>query len=155
MGRCRFAYIYMCYILFRVFFQKYRVFFLTGAPLKVLSVRSHSKSHQKSSLCQNYLSGWHLLWLPVCPDWCLKNLKAIHNSQESKSIWYLYQEGGHCDCLRVWQQHLSVTRLPHSRNFSSLARYCQISTLLELSVNIINLVFSYLHSPPNIWVTWC
>ena len=34
-------YIYMCYILFRVFFQKYRVFFLTGAPLKVLSVRLH------------------------------------------------------------------------------------------------------------------
>ena len=30
--------------------------FLTGAPLKVLSVRLHSKSHQKSSKCQNLLT---------------------------------------------------------------------------------------------------
>ena len=34
--------------------------FLTGAPLKVLSVRLHSKSHQKSSKCQNLLTEWHL-----------------------------------------------------------------------------------------------
>ena len=33
---------------------------LTGAPLKVLSVRLHSKSHQKSSKCQDLLTGWHL-----------------------------------------------------------------------------------------------
>ena len=38
----------------------YRVFFLTRPPLKVLSVRLHSKSHQKSSKCQNLLTGWHL-----------------------------------------------------------------------------------------------
>ena len=31
----------------------YRVSFLTGTPLKVLSVRLHSKSHQKCSKCQN------------------------------------------------------------------------------------------------------
>ena len=30
--------------------------FLTGAPLKVLNVRLHSKSHQKSSKCQNLLT---------------------------------------------------------------------------------------------------
>ena len=30
--------------------------FLTGAPLKVLSVRLHSKSNQKSSQCQNLLT---------------------------------------------------------------------------------------------------
>ena len=41
----------------------YRVFFLTGAPLKVLSVRLHSKSHPKSSKCQNLLTGWHLKFL--------------------------------------------------------------------------------------------
>ena len=34
----------------------YRVSFLTGAPLKVLSVRLHSKTHQKSSQCQNLLT---------------------------------------------------------------------------------------------------
>ena len=33
---------------------------LTRPPLKVLSVRLHSKSHQKSSKCQNLLTGWHL-----------------------------------------------------------------------------------------------
>ena len=37
--------------------------FLTGAPLKVLSVRLHSKSHPKSSKCQNLLTGWHLEFL--------------------------------------------------------------------------------------------
>ena len=41
----------------------YRVFFLTGAPLKVLSVRLQSKSYQKSSKCQNLLTGWHLGFL--------------------------------------------------------------------------------------------
>ena len=35
---------------------RYRVFFLTGAPLKVLSVRLHSKSHRKSFKCQNLLT---------------------------------------------------------------------------------------------------
>ena len=35
-------------------------FFLTGPPIKVLSVRLHSKSYQKSSKCQNLLTGWHL-----------------------------------------------------------------------------------------------
>ena len=39
----------------------YRVFFLTGAPLKVLSFRLHGKSHQKSSKCQNFLRVWHLV----------------------------------------------------------------------------------------------
>ena len=34
---------------------KYRFFFVTVAPLKALSVRLHSKSHQKSSKCQNLL----------------------------------------------------------------------------------------------------
>ena len=34
----------------------YTGFFLTGAPLKVISVRLHSKSHQKSSKCQNLLT---------------------------------------------------------------------------------------------------
>ena len=37
--------------------------FLIGATLKVLSVRLHSKSHQKSSKCQNLLTGWHLEFL--------------------------------------------------------------------------------------------
>ena len=32
----------------------------TVPTLKVLSVRLHSKSHQKSSKCQNLLTGWHL-----------------------------------------------------------------------------------------------
>ena len=34
----------------------YRVIFLTGTPLKVLSVRLHSKSPQKSSKCQNFFT---------------------------------------------------------------------------------------------------
>ena len=34
--------------------------FLTGAPLRVLSVSLQSKSYQKSSKCQNLLTGWHL-----------------------------------------------------------------------------------------------
>ena len=38
----------------------YRVFFLTGAPLKVLSVRLHSKSHQKSS--KKLLRVWHFIF---------------------------------------------------------------------------------------------
>ena len=38
----------------------YRVFFLTGSAQKVLSIRLHSKSHQKSSKCQNLLTDWHL-----------------------------------------------------------------------------------------------
>ena len=36
--------------------ENYRAIFLTGTPLKVLSVRLHSKSHQKSSKCQNLLT---------------------------------------------------------------------------------------------------
>ena len=38
-------------------------FFFTGAPLKVLSVRLQSKSYQKSSKCQNLLTGWHVGFL--------------------------------------------------------------------------------------------
>ena len=34
----------------------YRVIFLTGTPLKVLSVRLHSKPHKKSSKCQNFIT---------------------------------------------------------------------------------------------------
>ena len=34
----------------------YRVIFLTGTPQKVLCVRLHRKSHQKSSKCQNLLT---------------------------------------------------------------------------------------------------
>ena len=42
----------------------YRVFFFfTGTPLKVLSVGLPSKSHQKSSKCQNFLTGWHIEFL--------------------------------------------------------------------------------------------
>ena len=37
--------------------------FLTGLLLKVLSVRLYSKSHQKSSKCQNLLTGCHLGFL--------------------------------------------------------------------------------------------
>ena len=37
--------------------------FSAGTPLKVLSVGLHSKSHQKSSKCQNLLTGWHLEFL--------------------------------------------------------------------------------------------
>ena len=33
--------------------------FLTGLPLKVLSVRLHSESHQKISKRQNFLMVWH------------------------------------------------------------------------------------------------
>ena len=33
--------------------------FFNWCPLKVFSVRLHSKSHQKSSKCQNLLTGWH------------------------------------------------------------------------------------------------
>ena len=39
------------------------MFFLTGAPLKVLSVRFHSKFHQKSSMCQNLLTEKNLWFL--------------------------------------------------------------------------------------------
>ena len=42
------------------FVKNYRVFFLTGAPLKVQSVRLQSKSYQKSYKCQNLLTDWHL-----------------------------------------------------------------------------------------------
>ena len=34
----------------------YRFFFLTGTAPKILSIRLHSKSHQKSSKCQNLLT---------------------------------------------------------------------------------------------------
>ena len=37
------------------------VFFLTGLSKIFLRVRLHSKSHQKSSKCQNLPTGWHLL----------------------------------------------------------------------------------------------
>ena len=36
--------------------SNYRGFFFTGTPLKVLCVRLHIKSHQKSSKCQNLLT---------------------------------------------------------------------------------------------------
>ena len=39
----------------------YRCIFLTGPSKIFVSVRLHSKSHQKSSKCQNLLTGWHLL----------------------------------------------------------------------------------------------
>ena len=39
----------------------YRVVFFTGLPLKVLSVRLHSKSPRKSFKCQNFLRVWHLV----------------------------------------------------------------------------------------------
>ena len=35
-------------------------FFLTTSAQKVLSIRLHSESHQKSSKCQNLLADWHL-----------------------------------------------------------------------------------------------
>ena len=38
-------------------------FFLNGTPLKFLSVRLHSKCHQKSSKCQNLLTGKNLWFL--------------------------------------------------------------------------------------------
>ena len=38
----------------------YRVVFLTGPSKIFLSIRLHSKSHQKSSKCLNLLTGWHL-----------------------------------------------------------------------------------------------
>ena len=38
----------------------YRVSFLTGPAQKVLSIRLHSKFHQKSSKCQKFLTDWHL-----------------------------------------------------------------------------------------------
>ena len=41
-------------------FAIYRVFFLTGPTQKVLNIRLHSKSHQKSSKCQNLITDWHL-----------------------------------------------------------------------------------------------
>ena len=41
--------------------QRYRAVFFTGPPLKVLSVKLHSKSHQKSSKCQNFVRVWHLV----------------------------------------------------------------------------------------------
>ena len=40
--------------------QLYRVAHLTAPPVKVLSVRLHSESHQKISKCQNLLTSWHL-----------------------------------------------------------------------------------------------
>ena len=42
----------------------YRCIFLTGPSKIFVSVRLHSKSHQKSSKCQNLLTGWHLETLP-------------------------------------------------------------------------------------------
>ena len=51
------VYTYICTPVFVI----YRVSFLTGAPLKVLSTRLHKKSHQKSSKCQNLLTGWQFL----------------------------------------------------------------------------------------------
>ena len=39
------------------------VFFNWFPVQKVLSIRLHSKSHQKSSKCQNLLTGWHFLEL--------------------------------------------------------------------------------------------
>ena len=44
--------------------------FLTGTPLKVLSVRLHSKSHQKSSKYQNFLTKKNR----KCPSVDLKKL---------------------------------------------------------------------------------
>ena len=42
-------------------FMKYiQGVFFNWDPLKVLNIRSHSKSHQKSSKCQNLLTSWHL-----------------------------------------------------------------------------------------------
>ena len=43
----------------------YRVSFLTGPTQKVLSVKLHSKLDQKSSKCQNLLTGWHFWAGPV------------------------------------------------------------------------------------------
>ena len=43
--------------------MRYRVFFLTGTPLKVPSGGLHSKTHQKRFKCQNLLTSWHLEFL--------------------------------------------------------------------------------------------
>ena len=40
-------------------FEDQSFVFLTAPPLKVLSVRFHRNSHQKSSKCRNLLTGWH------------------------------------------------------------------------------------------------
>ena len=53
---------HFCYNLL-LYSDKYRVFFLTGPTQKVLSVRLHRKSHQKSSKCQNLLTGKNLWFL--------------------------------------------------------------------------------------------
>ena len=66
-------------------------FFLTGAPLKVLSVRLHSISHQKSSKCQNLLTEKKLVifrghQLKKTP--CILRERCYHDGISSISIIY-------------------------------------------------------------------
>ena len=59
-----FACVFMCLTVYFFFFGKVSMvqvgFFWLVPPQKVLSVRLHSKSHRKSSKCQNLLTSWHL-----------------------------------------------------------------------------------------------
>ena len=83
---------------------KYRVIFFTGTPLKVLSVGLHSKSHQKSSKCQNLLTEKNLWFLgghqlknhpvygtshqaaawPACLSWWSATWQATHTCHHQK-----------------------------------------------------------------------
>ena len=79
----------------------YRVSFLTGAPLKVLSVRLHSKSHQKSSKCQNLLTE--------------KNLWFLGGSQLKKSP---------CICMRRTSVHQKGKKCVNTLRKSSFSLRC-------------------------------
>ena len=84
--------------------SNYRVHFLTGPSKIFLRVRLHSKSHQKSSKCQNLLTGWHLE--KSCQDQ-LKNAPCIFPYWDPKfqmKYKYFCTENG---CIITWCKPLA------------------------------------------------
>ena len=80
---------------------------MTGPTQKVRNVRLHSKLDQKSSKCQNLLTGWHL-------DFFVKKLTLYENevnccTWKSLAAKLLYRQQ---PCMQNGQQQKITSELP-------------------------------------------
>ena len=133
----------------------YRVIFFTGTPLKVLSVRLHSKSHQKSSKCQNLLTGWHLEFLGGTSE--KKNHPVDFQSSHhllpellrgAGETAFLVQGDKHMGWEGLLQisigserQHLDDNRTFHNqkhRRFRYRVNFCQTSSVFSDSLDLLD-----------------
>ena len=84
--------------------------FFTGPPLNVLSFRSHSKSHRKSSKCQNFLRVWVIFGADQSKN---RPVQWLVISFSISSIWFWKRTTG---CFFYWSA-LKMTKCQTLRKF--------------------------------------